>query len=147
MQIIAFTNDANKVSILSPSLNSGLTLEQIAQKDIPQNSPYIILDDSELPDHDQRNRWKIQGDKVIIDQSILLPIPVREIDARRLRLALLQLGLLDDVETSLSKLGRAAQIDWEYATTIREDYPLVVALATNLGLDTDAIFDLASSFN
>ena len=145
MQIIAFTNDANKVSILSPSLNSGLTLEQIAQKDIPQNSPYIILDDSELPDHDQRNRWKIQGDKVIIDQSILLPIPVREIDARRLRLALLQLGLLDDVETSLSKLGRAAQIDWEYATTIREDYPLVVALATNLGLDTDAIFTLASS--
>ena len=147
MQIIAFTNDANKVSILSPSLNSGLTLEQIAQKDIPQNSPYIILDDSELPDHDQRNRWKIQGDKVIIDQSILLPIPVREIDARRLRLALLQMGLFDDVETSLSKLGRAARIEWEYATTIKEDYPLVVALATNLGLDTDAIFDLALTLN
>ena len=74
-----------------------------------------------------------------------LPVIVRTIDARRLRLALLQMGLLNDVETSLSKLGRAAQIDWEYATTIREDYPLVVALATNLGLDTDAIFDLASS--
>ena len=74
-----------------------------------------------------------------------LPVVVRSIDARRLRLALLQMGLLNDVETSLSKLGRAAQIDWEYATTIREDYPLVVALATNLGLDTDAIFTLASS--
>ena len=73
------------------------------------------------------------------------PVVVRSIDARRLRLALLQMGLLNDVETSLSKLGRAAQIDWEYATTIREDYPLVVALATNLGLDTDAIFTLASS--
>ena len=70
---------------------------------------------------------------------------VREIDARQLRLALLQMGLLNDVETSLSKLGRAAQIDWEYATNIKEDYPLVVALATNLGLDTDAIFTLASS--
>ena len=72
---------------------------------------------------------------------------VREIDARRLRLALLQMGLLDGVETSLSKLDRAAQIEWEYATTIKEDYPLVVALATNLGLDTDAIFDLALTLN
>ena len=76
-----------------------------------------------------------------------VPVVVREIDARRLRLALLQMGLLDGVETSLSKLDRAAQIDWEYATNIKEDYPLVVALATNLGLDTDAIFDLALTLN
>ena len=48
---------------------------------------------------------------------------------------------------AIAALPQSAQIDWEYATTIREDYPLVVALATNLGLDTDAIFDLASSFN
>ena len=70
---------------------------------------------------------------------------VRGIDARRLRLALLQLGYLPTVTAAVPTLGEAAIIDWEYATTIREDYPLVVALATNLGLDTDAIFDLASS--
>lgn len=74
MQIIAFTNDANKVSVLSPSPNSGLTLEQIAQKDIPQNSPYIILDESELPDRADRDRWMIQGNSVIIDNSISLPV-------------------------------------------------------------------------
>jgi hypothetical protein len=72
---------------------------------------------------------------------------VREIDARQLRLALLQMELLDDIEAALSQLGRAAQIEWEYATNIREDYPLVLALATNLGLDTKEIFDLANSFN
>ena len=71
--------------------------------------------------------------------------PIRSIDARRLRLALLQLNLLDDVESAITTLGRAAQIEWEYATTIKENYPLVEALATNLGLDTDAIFTLASS--
>ena len=70
---------------------------------------------------------------------------VREIDARRLRLALFNLGLLGTVTGAIAALPQSAQIDWEYATTIREDYPLVVALATNLGLDTDAIFDLASS--
>jgi hypothetical protein len=70
---------------------------------------------------------------------------VREIDARRLRLALLQLNLLDTVEAAISTLGKAAQIDWEYATEIKENYPLVEALATELNLDTDAIFTLASS--
>lgn len=75
------------------------------------------------------------------------PAPIRTIDARQLRLALLQMELLDDIEAALSQLGRAAQIEWEYATNIREDYPLVLALATNLGLDTKEIFDLANSFN
>jgi hypothetical protein len=72
-------------------------------------------------------------------------VPVREIDARRLRLALLQLDLLDIVESAINSLGAAAKIEWEYATTIREDYSLVVALATNLSLDTEAIFTLAIS--
>jgi hypothetical protein len=72
-------------------------------------------------------------------------VPVREIDARRLRLALLQLDLLDTVEAAINSLGAAAKIEWEYATTIREDYSLVVALATNLSLDTEAIFSLAIS--
>ena len=75
-------------------------------------------------------------------------IPVaREIDARRLRLALLQLKLLDKVEAAISTLDRGAQIDWEYATEIKENYPLVLALATNLGLDTEAIFTLAISLD
>lgn len=74
-----------------------------------------------------------------------LPVVVRSIDARRLRLALLQLDLLDTVEAAISTVGRAAQIEWEFATDIKENYPLVDALATELNLDTDAIFTLASS--
>jgi hypothetical protein len=44
-------------------------------------------------------------------------------------------------------LGKPAQIDWEYATEIKEDYPLVLALANSLGLDTESIFTLAMSLN
>lgn len=73
------------------------------------------------------------------------PVVVRKIDARRLRLALQQMNLLDTVEAAITTLDRAAQIDWDRATAIREDYPLVLALASNLNLDTKAIFDLASS--
>ena len=74
-----------------------------------------------------------------------LPVAIRSIDARRLRLALLQLDLLDIVEAAISTLGRAAQIEWEFATDIKESYPLVDALATSLNLDTHKIFALASS--
>ena len=74
-----------------------------------------------------------------------LPVVIRSIDARRLRLALLQLDLLDTVEAAIATLGRAAQIEWEFATDIKENYPLVEALATELNLDTDAIFTLASA--
>jgi hypothetical protein len=89
--------------------------------------------------------WLVEGNTP--EPADPLPVVVRETDARRLRLALLQLGHLPTVTTAVSSLGEAAEIDWEYATSIKEDYPLVLALATNLGLDTKEIFDLASSFN
>ncbi len=147
MQVIAFTNDEGGVSILTPILDSGLTIEEIAEKDIPllngEPIPYLILDDSELPDRIDRDRWKIQGNSVIIDESIPLPETIREIDARRLRLALHQLNLLDTVETAIATLGRDAQIEWEYATIIKENYPLVISLSTDLGLNVSEIFDIA----
>lgn len=89
--------------------------------------------------------WLAEGNTP--EAADLLPVVVRSIDARRLRLALLQLDLLDTVEAAIATLGKAAQIEWEYATEIKEDYPLVLALANNLGLDTEAIFTLAISLD
>ncbi len=67
----------------------------------------------------------------------------RMIDARRLRLALHQLDLLEIVESAIVSLGKPAQIDWEYATEIKENYPLVISLSTDLGLNVSEIFDIA----
>lgn len=89
--------------------------------------------------------WLVEGNTP--EAADPLPVVIRSIDARRLRLALLQLDLLDTVEAAIATLGKAAQIDWEYATEIKEDYPLVLALANNLGLDTEAIFTLAISLD
>jgi len=146
-QVIVFENEAGGASILIPIPDCGLSIEEVAAKDVPDGKEYLIIDDSELPDRQYRNQWRISNGAVIVDNTIIneTPKPIREIDARRLRLALLELGLLDTVELALSNLPKAAQIDWEYATIIREDYPLVVSLSGALGLDVPQVFDKAQS--
>ena len=74
------------------------------------------------------------------------PVVVRSIDMRRLRLALLQMELLDDIDAAIAAQPRSAQIEWQRATDVKADHPLVVQLATAMSLDIDEIFDLAESF-
>lgn len=38
------------VSVLSPSPQCGLTLEQIVEKDIPEGQPHLLVDRDELPE-------------------------------------------------------------------------------------------------
>lgn len=77
MQIIAFENDQGLVSILTPA-NCGLSIEEIARKDIPllNGSPrgYLIIDDSDLPDRQYRNQWRISNGAVIIDNQVAPPV-------------------------------------------------------------------------
>jgi hypothetical protein len=48
------------VAIMSPSNKCGLTVEQVAQKDIATGVPYKIVEDSEVPiDRTFRDAWEI----------------------------------------------------------------------------------------
>ena len=80
----------------------------------------------------------------VIDDPVPTTI-IRSIDMRRLRLALLQMELLDDIDAAIAAQPRQAQIEWEYATEVKTNHPLVVALATAMSLDINAIFDLGES--
>lgn len=86
-----------------------------------------------------------EGDWVEMPEPVPTVI-IRSIDMRRLQLALLQMDLLDDIEAAILQQSRSAQIEWEYATDVKADHPLVVALATAMDLDIDAIFDLAEAY-
>lgn len=50
--IIIFPNDTGSVTFVYPAPNCGLTLEQIAQKDVPAGIPYKFLPQEQVPtDH------------------------------------------------------------------------------------------------
>ena len=59
-QRIIYTNDDGSVSVIVPAPECGLTVEQIALKDVPFGKPFKIIDVSDLPaDRTQRNAWTV----------------------------------------------------------------------------------------
>jgi hypothetical protein len=61
MKRIIYKNQDNSVSIIVPSDEAlqSMTIEQIALKDVPANTPYKIVDVSEIPsDRTFRNAWE-----------------------------------------------------------------------------------------
>jgi hypothetical protein len=62
-QRIIYPNDEGGVSIIVPAPECGLTIEQIAAKDVPSGKPYKIIDVSEVPsDRTFRNAWEYSND-------------------------------------------------------------------------------------
>ncbi len=56
---IIYPNDEGGVAIVIPAPDCGLTIEQIAAKDVPAGKPYKIVDVSEVPsDRTFRAAWE-----------------------------------------------------------------------------------------
>ena len=67
------------------------------------------------------------------------PVP-QQVTMRQARLALLNAGLLDDVEVVIAAAGREAQLEWEYAAVVGRSNPAVAAVQQQ-GALTDAQID------
>ena len=66
---------------------------------------------------------------------------------RQARLALLQAGLLDQVDAAIASLPdemqrKAAEIEWEYANTVNRDSAFVQQLAAGLGMTPEQMDEL-----
>jgi hypothetical protein len=56
---IIYPNDDGGVSIIIPAPECGLTIEEIAAKDVPAGKPYKIVDVADIPtDRTFRNAWE-----------------------------------------------------------------------------------------
>lgn len=60
MKVIIYKNEEGGVSVVFPADNCGLTVEQIAVKDVPTGVAFKIIEDSDLPqDHTFFNAWTV----------------------------------------------------------------------------------------
>ena len=58
-QRIIYPTDDGGVAIIVPAAECGLTIEQIAAKDVPAGKPYKIVDVADIPtDRTFRNAWE-----------------------------------------------------------------------------------------
>jgi len=57
-QRIIYPTENGGVAVIIPAPECGLTIEQIAAKDVPAGKPYKIVDVSEIPtDRSMRDAW------------------------------------------------------------------------------------------
>jgi len=58
-QRIIYPTTEGGVAVIVPASECGLTIEQIAAKDVPEGTPYQIVDVSDIPsDRTFRNAWE-----------------------------------------------------------------------------------------
>ena len=89
---------------------------------------------------------------ITIDKAKLSTLVPQVVTMRQARLALLDAGLLATVNDAVAAMtgnpGEAARIEWEYATEVSRNSPLVDALSAALSLDSvmlDNLFTTAAS--
>lgn len=87
--------------------------------------------------------YTISEDDSLAPPPPVPPVPVPEsVSMRQARLALLSADLLDAVNAAIQQVGGAAQIEWEYASEVRRDSPLIAQLTPALGMTTGQIDSL-----
>ena len=61
-QRIIYPTDEGGVAIIIPAPECGLTVEEIAAKDVPAGKPFKIIDTEDVPtDRTFRNAWEYQA--------------------------------------------------------------------------------------
>lgn len=56
---IIYPTDEGGVAIIVPAPDCGLTIDEIAKKDVPEGKPFKIVDVSDIPsDRTFRNAWE-----------------------------------------------------------------------------------------
>lgn len=73
-QRIIYQTEDGGVAVIVPAPDCGLTIEQVAAKDVPTGKPYKIVDASEIPaDRTFREAWEVDADSLTDGVGTFVP--------------------------------------------------------------------------
>ena len=109
-----------------------------------------VVGELELPDETPEEVWAAQ--LAVYATAPVFP-PIESVTPRQIRLALIHSGIpLQAVNDAIAALPsphrEMAEVEWEYATTVERNNPLVDMIATANSMssaDIDAFFKLAAT--
>jgi hypothetical protein len=110
--------------------------------------PKHVIEGYQILDIDVPEGFTPQGyeyqNGAIVAKPIIAPKPEvpQSISMRQARLALLAADLLDDVDTMIKAIGRAAAITWEFATEVERTNELIAAVQEAKGLTDEQIDEM-----
>ena len=134
---IIYQNQEGGVSIIIPANNHGMTIEEIAEKDVPDNTPYEIVNVADIPsDRTFRGAWKKNGAAVYTDMPMAKEIAH---DMRRIKrdeeFAPIDIKATIPSESAAAEMTRqvirdkyaAIQVDIDGASTVDELSAVLIA--------------------
>jgi len=134
---IIYQNQEGGVSIIIPANNHGMTIEEIAEKDVPDNTPYEIVNVADIPsDRTFRGAWKKNGAAVATDMPMAKEIAH---DMRRIKrdeeFAPIDIKATIPSESAAAEMTRqvirdkyaAIQVDIDGASTVDELSAVLIA--------------------
>lgn len=116
---------------------------EVAPVDVPAvSSTQIVSEGTPVFDGQWKQSWVVRE---MTSEELQARVPAVA-TMRQARLALLQIGKLDDVTAAIDAMSEpqksAAQIEWEYALTVERNSALLQALAAAIGLTDQDLNDL-----
>ena len=112
-QRIVYTDHEGALACLSPSADT-FSLEQIAQRDVPNGTPYYLVDSAELPaDRTFRAAWEIdasQPDAVAVSINMPKAREIGHVMRRAQRQALLA-PLDAEINYAVADSAKVAELD------------------------------------
>lgn len=108
-----------------------------------QSGDWVVKDGEQWRELTAQESADVQ---VEYDRMYKESIVPKHISMRQARLALLSVGMLGEVETAIAGMAsperEQAQIEWQYASEVFRDNPLIIGMATQLGMNSDQIDQL-----
>ena len=150
---LIYLNDSY-LCVVNPSIEAleQMTIEELAQKTVPENKPFRIVEDDFFPvDGDYRDAWTIAEDltgDIFIDQAKVEEIKqskLKPLTRRQFRMVLVLNGYdLDEIKAQILAIEniqtrQLTLVEWEDGNTFERTSSSLGMMANLLGLTDDQV--------